>query len=136
LGNRDIVAQQELERAAPRVAPFHLACACLLAWLLPGAGHWYLGRRRRAVLFFLLIRLSFGLGAFFDGRFSVVDQRQPLLCALQVVACLGSGPMEILARTAVYGAPSIACLRRMTSAPWRSLCRDRGRQDAGVETRL
>jgi hypothetical protein len=77
--------------------------AIVLAWLVPGAGHWYLGRRARALVFFALITASFLLGSFLHGRFSVMDRRQPLLSALQVVACLGSGPMEIVARSAVYG---------------------------------
>lgn len=88
-----------------RAARSKLAVACVLGWLLPGAGHWYLGRRTRAVVFFVLVTLSFAMGAAFHGRFSVLDKRQPLLSSLQVVACLGAGPMEILTRTALYGAP-------------------------------
>ena len=87
------------------MAPSRLLIACLLGWVVPGAGHWYLGRRSRAAVFFFLITFSFVLGALLHGRFSVMDRRQPILSMLQVVACLGSGPMEILGRTAVYGAP-------------------------------
>ena len=36
--------------------------AFLLAWLIPGAGHWYLGRREKAVLFFWVLILLFGAG--------------------------------------------------------------------------
>ncbi|MDP6945608.1 MAG: hypothetical protein QF464_15775, partial [Myxococcota bacterium] len=36
--------------------------ALLLAWLVPGAGHWYLGRREKAVLFFSVLILLFGAG--------------------------------------------------------------------------
>ena len=95
----------EREINGVRLAPLHLAVACLLAWTLPGAGHWYLGKKGRAAVFFVLIALPFLMGAFLHGRFSVLDRRQPLLSALQVVACLGSGPMEPVARTAVYGSP-------------------------------
>jgi hypothetical protein len=79
--------------------------ACFLGWIVPGAGHWYLGRRMRGAVFFSLVTLSFLLGSFFHGRFSVYDRRQPLLSSLQVLACLGSGPMEIIARSSVYGSP-------------------------------
>ena len=82
-----------------------LVLACLLAWLVPGAGHWILGRRARAGVFFVIVTLSFVLGAVLNGRFSVRDRRAPLLSTLQVVACLGAGPMEIATRAFLYGAP-------------------------------
>ena len=104
MGSRDITAVERAAVAA-RTAPGQIVLACALAWLVPGAGHWYLGRRLRAGVFFSLITLAFFLGAALHGRFSVLDRRQPLLSALQVVACLGSGPMELTARTVVYGAP-------------------------------
>ena len=88
-----------------RVARGRIAIACVLAWLVPGAGHWYLGRRLRAVVFFTLVTLSFVLGTVFNGRFSVITSGQPYLTTFQVAACLGSGPMEIVTRTVLYGAP-------------------------------
>jgi len=104
VGNRD-VASVERVLNGERVAPNRLMLACVLAWLMPGAGHWYLGKKARAAVFFSLVTLSFVLGSLLDGRFSVLDPRQPLLSALQVVACLGSGPMDVVARAAIYGAP-------------------------------
>ena len=105
MGGRDISA---VERSAvsERASPLTIVVGCALAWLLPGAGHFYLGKRTRAFVFFGLIMLSFVLGFLLDGRFSVVDPRQPFLSSMQVVACLGTGPVEIVARTLVYGAPS------------------------------
>jgi hypothetical protein len=104
LGNRDLASAVTLEEGRPATHS-RIAVACVLAWLLPGAGHWFLGRRVRAAVFFGLVTLSFVLGIVFHGRFSVMDGRQPLLSALQVVACLGTGPLEIVARTSIYGAP-------------------------------
>ena len=104
MGNRDVASAERVFEGA-RLAPFRLAIACFLGWLLPGAGHWYLGRKARAAVFFSLVTSSFLLGAFFNGRFSVLNRRQPILSTLQVVACLGLGPMEILGRIAVYGSP-------------------------------
>jgi uncharacterized protein DUF6677 len=101
LGSRD-VAHGEPAASGDRS---HLALACVLAWLLPGAGHWYLGHRARAGVFFCLVALSFVLGAVLHGRFSVKDPRAPLLSSLQVMACLGVGPMEIVGRSILYGAP-------------------------------
>jgi len=102
VGTRDLAGAETDDAGARRG---RLALACVLAWVLPGAGHWYLGRRARAGVFFCLVTLSFVLGAALNGRFSVRDRRAPLLSTLQVVACLGSGPMEIVSRALLYGAP-------------------------------
>src|SRR5881396_3727948 len=104
MGSRDLAAVERLAESA-RVTPGTLALACFLAWLVPGGGHWYLGRRVRSAVFFVLVTLSFLLGVLLDGRFSVFDRRQPFLTGMQVIACLGAGPMEIVARTIVYKAP-------------------------------
>lgn len=40
---------------------------CFLAWLLPGLGHWYLGRKKIAVLIFVLITGGFFLGCYLNG---------------------------------------------------------------------
>ena len=103
MGSRDLITA---ERAAQSDLPGagRLAVACLLAWIVPGAGHWYMGRRGRSLFFFVLVTLAFVLGASLHGRFSVLDRRQPFLSAMQVGACLGAGPMEMFARSAVYGA--------------------------------
>jgi hypothetical protein len=62
--------------------------AAILAWLLPGAGHWYQGRRSKAVLFFLCIVGTFGYGLWIgEGRVvyaawgpSPEEKRLPFLC--------------------------------------------------------
>ncbi len=41
--------------------------AALLAWLLPGLGHWYQGRRAKAVLFFVCIMGLFVYGVYLGG---------------------------------------------------------------------
>ena len=33
--------------------------AAVLAWLLPGLGHWWIGERSRAVIFFVVITVTF-----------------------------------------------------------------------------
>lgn len=47
------------------------AVAVLLAWLVPGLGHWYLGRRGKALAFFGFIAGLFLVGWGF-GQFKVV----------------------------------------------------------------
>jgi hypothetical protein len=80
--------------------------ALFVAWLVPGLGHVILGRRGRGVLFAVLIWASFGLGLAHDGRLALHDERQPFLTSLQVVANLGVGPADVLARLSVYGEPA------------------------------
>lgn len=84
------------------------ALAVAAGWLLPGSGHVLLGRIRRGILFAVLVLGSFALGLAHDGRLALHDDRQPFLTALQVVANLGVGPADVLARLSVYGEPAYA----------------------------
>ncbi len=36
--------------------------ALILGWLIPGAGHWYLGHRGKAILFLSVLTLTFTIG--------------------------------------------------------------------------
>jgi hypothetical protein len=80
--------------------------ALLFAWLVPGCGHISLGRARRGVVFGILVLGSFGLGLAHDGRLALQNDREPFLSSLQVLANLGVGPADALARIRVYGAPA------------------------------
>jgi hypothetical protein len=86
-----------VERQA--VSPF---IPCVLAWLLPGLGHLYLGKKRRAAVFFAVVTLMFALGIVSGGSASLVDSRQPLT-ALATFDNVAMGPLELLSRQATYG---------------------------------
>lgn len=64
--------------------------AAFLAWLIPGAGHWYQGRRHKAVLFFVWILGTFVFGLYLgEGRVVYAswrdsDHRLPYLCQVGV----------------------------------------------------
>ena len=45
--------------------------AAALAWILPGAGHWYIGRPARAVVLFLVVNGLFWGGVAIGGVFTV-----------------------------------------------------------------
>ncbi len=60
----------------------------LLAYLVPGAGHFYLGFRRRAAAFFLIVTVLFLLGLWLDGSLYTLAQSGGAL--LRVLASLGS----------------------------------------------
>jgi hypothetical protein len=64
--------------------------AAVLAWLVPGAGHFYLGRRGRAVMFLLLIALSIAVGVLLRGKLFTIVPEQPL-SRLGTLASMGMG---------------------------------------------
>lgn len=80
--------------------------AVLVAWLVPGAGHILLGRLGQGLLYGAIVWGGFALGLAHDGRLALRDARQPFLTTLQVVANLGVGPADLVARLAVYGEPA------------------------------
>jgi len=77
--------------------------AVFVGWLVPGLGHVLVGRVRRGLFFGLLLWASYGFGMAHDARLALRDDKQPLLTGLQVVANLGMGPIDPLARLFVYG---------------------------------
>lgn len=71
--------------------------ALFLAWLFPGLGHYYLGRRRVAIAFAIIVTATFLLGLSFEGRLYSPDRSQPLTF-LATFAVYGAGLLNILAR--------------------------------------
>ena len=68
-----------------------------LAWAFPGLGHFYLGRRARAVAYAGIVCLTFLLGVSFEGRLYTVEAGQPLTI-LATFAVNGGGLLPIAAR--------------------------------------
>lgn len=75
--------------------------SCLLAWLVPGGGHYYLGKRKRALVFFVVVLATFLLGVLNEGRSYLIDPDQPLTY-LGVFANIATGPLEIIGRQSTY----------------------------------
>ncbi|MGH9369433.1 MAG: DUF6677 family protein [Thermoanaerobaculia bacterium] len=71
--------------------------AAALAWVFPGLGHLYLGRRRTAILFALIVTACFALGLSFEGRLYMVKSGQPLTI-LATFALYGAGLLNVAAR--------------------------------------
>jgi len=71
--------------------------AAALAWLFPGLGHLYLGRRGRALAYAAIVVTTFLLGLSFQGRLYTVEAGQPLT-VLATFAVHGSGILPIAAR--------------------------------------
>ncbi|MEL7060331.1 MAG: DUF6677 family protein [Acidobacteriota bacterium] len=88
----DVDTQAEPQSALPLANPF---LAAFLAWIIPGLGHGFLGRWRRAVLFFALVLASIAVGHQLDGQ---LPNRLggPLLGTLGTLGSLGAGAVYLL----------------------------------------
>jgi hypothetical protein len=73
---------------APRKRVSRLLLAA--AWLVPGLGHWLLGKRVRAAVFVLVIVASFVTGVALDGELGTPKPGHPFSW-LATFACLGNG---------------------------------------------
>lgn len=75
---------------------------CLAAWAIPGAGHLWLKRRLKGLIFLVALPLMFAIGLLLEGRLFPFEPSQPLV-ALAAVADVGIGLTYFLARAAGYG---------------------------------
>jgi len=71
-------------------SPVPRELACLLAWLIPGAGHFLLGRWRRGAVFLSLVMLSLVIGCQLGGNLPWYWSGSPLL-VLATLGAMGSG---------------------------------------------
>ena len=66
------MANKVVHEAVSRSAPPKLSALvrlCVAAWLVPGLGHWLLGRRWRALILFSAIVTMFFMGIAMQGQF-------------------------------------------------------------------
>jgi hypothetical protein len=66
-----------------------------IAWLIPGLGHWLLGKRVRAAVFAGVILAAFVTGVLLDGELAVPQQNSPLSWFFSF-GCLGNGILYVL----------------------------------------
>ena len=86
------------EKVASAVRPDRSpVLAMALAWAVPGLGHFYLGRRRTAAAFLVLVTATFLAGLSFQGRLYSIERGQPLTI-LATFAVYGAGLLNIAAR--------------------------------------
>lgn len=71
--------------------------AAAMAWVFPGLGHFYLGRRKTAALFALIVTACFVLGLSYEGRLYTIESGQPLT-VLATFAVYGAGLLNVGAR--------------------------------------
>jgi hypothetical protein len=76
---------------------------CAAAWALPGAGHLWLGRTRKGIIFLVALPLMFACGLWLEGRLFPFEPSQPLV-ALAAFADVGVGIPFVVAKTLGLGA--------------------------------
>jgi len=70
---------------------------CLVAWLLPGAGHVMIGRTLSGLVFAAVVGVTFFTGLTLGGTVYAFDFEQPL-SFLATAANVGAGPVDAWAR--------------------------------------
>jgi uncharacterized protein DUF6677 len=79
-----------------------LVLLCLAAWAVPGAGHLWLGRRSKGLIFLVALPLMFALGLGLHGRLFPFDMSEWLV-GLAAVADVGIGIPYFIAGALGYG---------------------------------
>jgi hypothetical protein len=74
----------------------------VVSWLVPGAGHLVLGRRQKAIVFFVALTAMFAMGLALNGRLAAFDFSDPLV-GLAAIANLGMGIPYFIARAMDLG---------------------------------
>jgi hypothetical protein len=89
-----------------RPSPF---VTVVLAWLVPGLGHWLTGQARKAVVFFVVLGAMFAFGLGFQGQLFAFDTSD-LLVSLAAVAEWALGVPRLLAAVAGAGAGNVVAV--------------------------
>jgi hypothetical protein len=83
-----------------------LVLLCLASWAIPGAGHLWLGRRHKGIVFLIALPWMFAIGLAIHGRLFPFDFSEPLV-ALAAIADLGIGLTYMVASALGFGAGEV-----------------------------
>ena len=86
-----------------------LVLLCLASWAIPGAGHLWLGRRSKGLVFLIALPMMFAVGLALRGRLFPFDLSEPL-GGLAALADLGIGAMYFAARALGLGAGEVRAI--------------------------
>ena len=95
MSEQESVASTETEIAGSRLFAY-----MLIAWLIPGAGHYLLGRRARGVVFLLLVMASVIIGCSLEGNLHRILPNEPLTI-LATIGAMGMGAVYFILRFAL-----------------------------------
>jgi hypothetical protein len=90
------------DRASATAEPATLGFVLLVAWLVPGAGHLWFGRRQKGIIFLIALPLMFFTGIWLQGRIFPFEFSEPLV-GLAALANVGIGLTWIVARALELG---------------------------------
>jgi hypothetical protein len=82
------------DRAQSGISPY---IVCVVAWVLPGAGHLWLGRRQKGLIFLVALTVMFAFGLWLRGRLFPFQLAEPLV-ALMAFADIGMGLPYLVAK--------------------------------------
>jgi hypothetical protein len=83
-----------------------LSLLYLVSWIVPGAGHLWLGRTAKGLVFLLALPAMFAIGIAIDGRLFPFEWAEPLV-ALAAVADVATGVPYAVAHWLGVGAGSV-----------------------------
>ncbi|HEY3884300.1 MAG TPA: DUF6677 family protein [Vicinamibacterales bacterium] len=87
----------------PAADPVRLTMICVLAWLVPGAGHLLQGRRAKGLILLIALPLMFAIGLWLEGRLFPLEMSDPLVF-LGAIANRGIGVPYFIAHMLDAGA--------------------------------
>ena len=94
------------DRAQTTPTSYLIAAA---AWLIPGAGHLWLGRTQKGLIFLVTLPLMFAVGLWLEGRIFPFQPAEPLV-ALAAFADVGIGLPYFVAKAMQLGAGNVVAL--------------------------
>jgi hypothetical protein len=97
------------ERARPASEPGTLVLVCLAAWAIPGAGHFWLGRVQKGLVFFVALMTMFISGLLLKGRLFPFEFGE-VLVALAAFANFGLGLPWLVARMLDLGQGTVTAV--------------------------
>ena len=83
-----------------------LVLLCLASWAIPGAGHLWLGRRTKGLVFLVSLTMMFAIGLAIDRRLFPFDFSEPFV-GLAAFANLGIGVPYFIASAFNLGAGEV-----------------------------
>ncbi len=90
------------DAAAPASEAQHPLLVCLVAWLVPGAGHFMLGWNRKALVFFGTLAFMYIVGLLLGGRLFPLQMSEPLVF-LSAIAQWAVGLLRLTALVGGFG---------------------------------
>jgi hypothetical protein len=97
------------EATAERTHSANPYVVCVAAWLLPGLGHLWFGRRFKGLVFLITLPLMFAIGLALHGRMFPFELSQPLV-GLAALANVGLGAVYFAAKALGFGAGEVTAV--------------------------